>query len=416
MRLFLLCAGGATCMVAFLAMAGCSGAGVPGDTTGGPAGSGGSSGTGDGGAADDVLTVGASGSCSNDASDDGDGDGLTGEDGDCNDCDPGIGPDAVEVDGNQVDDNCNGIVDEVAVCDEGLALDDADPLHAAWAMGICAKADVDGYGVVEARWVDANGNLKTPNPQLGIQDRFGTSVPPLQGERMLVISSGAARTPGQASFCEGESCSGCEDPFDFACFEGNSAPPGFPQDVPGCAGGTNIVDDVGLELRLKAPANATGFRYRFRFYSWEFPEYVCTAYNDQYIALVDPPPEGAINGNISFDSATNPVSVNIAFFDVCSSCQPWASECSGSCPPVPSPCCPAGPGDLAGTGFDGGNSGAGGTSWLETKAPIQGGQEFTIRFAIWDTGDGNLDSTAVLDDFQWLGEPGVNTGTGEVPN
>ena len=33
--------------------------------------------------------------------------------------------------------------------------------------------------------------------------------------------------------------------------------------------------------------------------------------NDQFIALVDPAPKGAINGNISFDSLSNPVSVNV---------------------------------------------------------------------------------------------------------
>lgn len=188
------------------AATGCSGAGVPGDT-GQPAGSGGSTGSsdGDGQGGTALLTVGASGSCGNHPSDDGDGDGLTGEDGDCNDCDGEVGPDAIEVDGNQKDDNCNGIVDEVAVCDQGLALDDTDPLHAAWAMGICAKADVDGYGVVQARWVDANGNTKQASPQFGVLDRFGTAVPPLQGDRLLAISSGAARTPGQPSFCEGES-------------------------------------------------------------------------------------------------------------------------------------------------------------------------------------------------------------------
>jgi hypothetical protein len=44
---------------------------------------------------------------------------------------------------------------------------------------------------------------------------------------------------------------------------------------------------------------------------------VCSSYNDQFIALVNPPPDGSIFGNISFDANANLVSVNIAYFDVC---------------------------------------------------------------------------------------------------
>lgn len=407
--------------VLLAAAAGCSGAGVAGDDDGGtPTGAAGGDddddddGTGSEGGSS-LITAGPGGSCSNPGDQDGDADGVTGDAGDCDDCDASVGPSAVEVEGNNKDDNCNGISDEISNCDEGLALDDGDPMNAAKAMGICQTAAADGYGVVQARWVRANGGQAAASSQVGILDAFGPNVPALQGSKLLAISSGNARIPGQPDACGTESCT----------FSAGSAPAGFPQDVPGCPGDSAINDDIGLELRLKAPANATGFRYRFRFYSFEFPEWVCTAFNDQYIAVVEPAPAGAINGNISFDSALNPVSVNIAFFDACSSCNGFASNCeleaifdpSIQCPPPPSPCCPDGPGALAGTGFDTwASDGAGGTSWLETRAPIQGGQEFTIRFAIWDTGDQALDSTAVLDDFAWLGEPGVDTGTGEVPN
>lgn len=308
---------------------------------------------------------------------------------------------------------CNGpacFTADPEPCDAGLALDDGDAANAAKAIGVCQTVATDGFGLIEAKWVRANGDPAVANAQVGILGSFGSDVAPLEGGKILGLSSGHARVPGQPDACDAESCSNTT----------GTPPPGFPQDVPNCSGATNINDDIGLELRLKAPSNATGFKYKFRFYSFEFPEYVCTEYNDQYIALVSPAPPGAINGNISFDSATNPVSVNIAFFDVCSSCQPWAEVCqseSGQCPPVPSPCCPAGPSGLVGTGFDAWTSdGAGATTWLETTAPVTAGQEFSIRFAIWDTGDSALDSTAVLDGFEWLGTPGVNTGTDQVPN
>ena len=51
--------------------------------------------------------------------------------------------------------------------------------------------------------------------------------------------------------------------------------------------------------------------------------------------------------------------------------------------------------ELQGTGFaEWGDAGA--TSWLQTTAPVTGGDEFMIRFAIWDTGDMALDSTALM--------------------
>jgi hypothetical protein len=124
---------------------------------------------------------------------------------------------------------------------------------------------------------------------------------------------------------------------------------------------------------------------------------------------------GSINGNRSFDSVPNPISVNAAsFFYYCDTCSDWAADCfSGTCPPVPNPCCAGGTAETMGTGFD---VDAGGTAWLQTQAPIDPSGEITIRFAIWDTGDHALDSTALVDNFQWIANGGtVSVGTTPVP-
>ena len=328
------------------------------------------------GAVDDILDV--------------DGDGYTTCDGDCcettQQCEQPalVNPGAVEVtaeDGSESgDENCNGMVDEAAVlCDTGLTLDDADAVHAANALDICDAS----YGLVSAAYTRADGTPFIASQQHGIQTAFGANVVPQLGSSMLTLSSGAARTTGQPDACTSQNCDG----------SGAGTPPtGFPQDVPGCAGGANINDDIALELSLKAPANAKGYSFDFKFYSFEYPEWVCTTFNDQFVALVEPAPEGAINGNIAFDSQTNPVSVNIAFFDVCVGC-------------------PLGTADLEGTGFDTLND-AGATDWLRTQAPITGGEEFTIKFLLWDTGDSAYDSTVLIDNFRWLADPvAVSTGT-----
>lgn len=162
--------------------------------------------------------------------------------------------------------------------------------------------------------------------------------------------------------------------------------------MPACPGSLAINDDIALEVTLRAPSNATGYSYNFDFYSFEYPEWVCTSYNDQYIALVDPAPVGSINGNISFDSLANPVSVNVAFFEVCAGCNLGTAE-------------------LQGTGFDTWDD-AGATSWLVTTAPVGPMEEITIRFTIWDTGDAAWDSTVLLDNFRWIADGGtVDVGT-----
>jgi hypothetical protein len=142
-------------------------------------------------------------------------------------------------------------------------------------------------------------------------------------------------------------------------------------------------------------------------------------------ALVTPPPAGSIGGNISFDSKKNPVSVNLALFDHCdpSTAGIFAFYCDDLdnpgkvCPQPPSPYCSQGPGFLMGTGFGGINEfgDAGSTGWLVTTAPVNGGEKFSIRFAIWDTGDQALDSTVIVDKFRWSADP-VGIGTDEAPN
>jgi hypothetical protein len=286
-----------------------------------------------------------------------------------------------------VDSDGDGACDD-SPCDSGLALDDADPLDAAKALGLChTTMPGTGYGLIDAAYTRAVGTVIPATHQMGIQPGFGTNVTPHEGSSLLALSTGRARTPGQTDACGGPSCQ--ETGL-------GTAPPGFPQDVPGCPATSTINDDVGLTLRLRAPANAAGFSFDFSFYSFEYPEWVCKYYNDQFVAVVNPAPMGSINGNVAFDAQHNPVSVNIGLFDVCQGCALGVSE-------------------LAGTGFDTWKGGpAGATGWLRSSAPVAAGQEFTLRFLIWDAGDQMYDSTILLDHFRWLTTAGP-VGTHPAP-
>jgi hypothetical protein len=372
------------------------------------------------------ITVGAGGgqsACNSKSDEDKDMDGWSTMDGDCNDCDPNVNPGAIEVkvtmaqgDGGipePADEDCDGTIDNVApTCDDNLVLNDPNPNDAAKAIDLCQTASANPatkkdrkWGVLEAKYVSADGTKpRTPGLQTGLLDKFGTNVTTQLGKSMLGLSSGRMRTPGQSGFCPSQGCT---------TMNAGTPPQGFPQGVEGCPAPSNLTihDDIALEVKVRAPTNAVGYKFDFRFYSYEYAEYVCSNYNDQFVALVNPAPPNAINGNISFDSLNHPVSVNIAFFDVCDPAGKltFAQYCPGNCPLPPNPYCEKGTFDLVGTGME---VDAGATSWLQTSAPVTGGEELSIRFAIWDTFDDQVDSSVLVDAFQWTANGGtVTVGT-----
>jgi hypothetical protein len=362
-------------------------------------------------------------------------DGWTPNQGDCNDCDPNVNPGAIDTlhpgaDGGPPtwgDEDCSGVPgDSAKPCDQGLALDDVAAADGAKAIELCATATMSDrkYGVLSAAYVRADGTpFASPALQVGIEPAFGSNVHVQAGQNMLVLSSGHARTVGQPGACNGISCQ--TNPT-------ATPPPGFPQDDPACPPTPAIADDVALEAAVRVPSNATGYGFNFKFYSFEYPDWVCdkSGYNDQFVALVSPPPAGAyvpsgsMFGNISFDSNNHPVSVNMGFFDVCDSTAPtrFATHCrsaGGACPPLPSPYCPLGVSELSGTGFDTWHSGvgpAGATRWLQTQAPATPASILTIRFAMWDAGNAQFDSTTLVDGFFWIATGGsIAVGTTPVP-
>lgn len=64
---------------------------------------------------------------------------------------------------------------------------------------------------------------------------------------------------------------------------------------------------------------------------------------------------------------------------------------------------------MPGAGNDTSTNG-GATGWLSSQAPVQPGEAFTLELMIWDTGDGILDSSVLIDNFSWAeGEVSVAT-------
>ena len=340
-----------------------------------------------------------------------DGDGFTRGDGDCNDCDAAANPGAFDFPENGADEDCvdGDATGDPMVCDSGLAMDSTASDDAARAIGLCkftTEASRE-WGVISTRYTSADGAGALDDAlQTGILPSFGVVDPPV-GSNLTALSSGVARAPDQTGYTDacdwfGEMLLGVPLPPDPTSF-----PAGFPVESPSCPGVTTgeVYNAAALEVRLRVPTNARSLAFASNFYTYEYPEFICSEFNDFFVTLMDPRPEGLANDNVVFDSDGNLVSVNSSLLQVCEPGTHGGKDFA----------CPQGPGLLEGTGFNGtaacgtgdvfgsstGQSRRAATGWLRTTAPVEGGSIVTLRFVIWDSGDPDLDSTVLIDDFQW---------------
>lgn len=342
--------------------------------------------------------------------DDDDGDGYTEAEGDCDDCRRAINPGAYDYAGNKIDEDCSGVTDdEPTDCDVGAALDDPDARAAVQALGLCrwSTPDAQGraktWGVVAARYVKPDG---TPLPEPlshGIMSTFGVNTP-RAGKSFLALSSGTARAPEMPGY---------KDILGFRKGYTSGVPAGYPKESPACPGTVSGMahDGAALELEIRVPTNVKSFRVDQNFFTVEFPGYVCSKYNDFYVLDMEPKVADYPDGNVAFDSAGNPISVNNALLQVCERRTIDGREYT----------CPLGPSSLQGTGFDTVNDDYSpaphaATGWLTTYAPVPPGQTIRLRFAIWDSSDGNLDSTVLVDRFEWVDTEQRGTNPSDGPN
>lgn len=390
---------------------------------GGNGGVGGNGGAGgQGGATTSAVTVtvtttsanggaGGAGGCQSGPNDDSDNDGFTPATGDCNDCDAAVNPDAIEAQTlpgeTPRDENCDGQIDEpIPACDGNLAIDDPLAANAAKAIDICkVSSGPSDWGLVDASWVLADGAPAPAVPEYdlghGILDNFGPNVAVRHGDSLLALSTGTARRPLDAGYVD------TNYPKNYQ----SGQPAGFPKEAPACPGVTTgqANDAAALQVTLRAPSNATGLAFDFTFYTHEFPVWVCTPFNDLFVAMLAPIPAGQTDGNISFDSQGNPVSVNNVFLEACGCQNGPPCQAGGK-----TYACGLGTGPLLDTGFgvsQFSQDGNGATGWLTTSSPVTAGETIQLRFAILDSSDGILDSTVLTDNFRWItqGQPIVQT-------
>jgi hypothetical protein len=405
-----------------------------------------------------TCTAGGCQSC-NSATTDCDGDGWKVSEGDCCDdptcaSDPKqINPGAVEFLGNSIDENCNGLLGmadtlDTSSCDSALTSNSAIGNDAAKAVGLCrfttsmpATPQQRTWGVISAQWLRADGSALGALDAHSIRSGFGTSMPAQEGSKLLVISSGIAADatqtlPGPNG---GPMNTQSNDHIDLAtnistctlstCIKDWFSTPNPPlkaanalPTAPMCGmpSSDNLAEDsVMLRLVIRAPTNARSFTFRARFLSVEYPEFVCSEFNDQFVALVDTPsgsprplPNPVDKNLMTYEKNGSkwPIGINVAGgTDLFSVCDTQATNPTCWEMPVSTLSCMSGSSQLAGTGFEAPNVGdcteGGATAWLTTTGSVIPGQLVELRLAIWDVGDTQLDSTALIDQFTWSSQP-----------
>jgi hypothetical protein len=151
---------------------------------------------------------------------------------------------------------------------------------------------------------------------------------------------------------------------------------------------------VALKVALDPPAGATAFSFDWKYFSLDYPEWVCSQYVDNAGVFV--------NGANVLNFHGHPVSANTVM-EVCESGATGfgqgAVQSSHVCPNDPSPAS-----SLQGTGFHepiGARMHGGSSEWHTTTVPVMQGSTYTVIFGIWDSVDGTLKSTVLFDNWQW---------------
>ncbi len=352
-----------------------------------------------------------------------DGDGWTACDGDCCEdvsCSEGhpekVNPGAIEYPGDQIDNDCNPATldgDAYMTCSDAAYFGPASSTKLLKAMDLCQfttespPLSQKTWGVISAALTLADGSsVQVPKDvQVGVLSHYGPNVTPRHGLTMAALSTGTARAEGDPDFVYPQNG---PDPGQTGNFNANTASP-LPPDyvaahggvlpspcvvcnIPGCE---TARDPVNLKVRLRAPTNLSAFTFDFSFYTAEYPQNLCTQYDDFFLTLLDaqqPLPDIPPDKNVVFDSQLDPVSVNNAFFPICLGCVDGTSP-------------------LVGTGMGGWNGAlndGASTGWLRTQVPVTPGDTIELRFIVWDGFDGNVDSLVLLDRFRFRDPDPIN--------
>ncbi len=153
-----------------------------------------------------------------------------------------------------------------------------------------------------------------------------------------------------------------------------------------------VHDATEWVLALKVPPGAHALSFRFQFFGTDYPAFVCSEFNDLFVAIAESPLRAT--ANVCVDGNGEAISASSPLLTVCAN--GTTAQTMHCAQPVTG---------LDGTGYsddDGtGHAGGGSTGWRTTSLPVTPGEALTLRLILFDVGDGILDSAVLLDDFRW---------------
>ena len=348
-----------------------------------------------------------------------DGDGWTVCNGDCNDNNKLVNPGAFEVPGDGIDNDCDGVIDNpvTTLCGGGAqkfaGVTGTDVINA---MDICqfttanAPLPMKKWGVIAATQTHADGSAATAaeaqNNQTAIKTSFGTGgVVPKKNATLAVISSGKARAaadPGWVSPIAGTSfTSSIAFPGGGALGTYTSAHGGGLLPGKCSAGNCPVGSGANDSIDIRLQIRVPTNAQGFS-YDFRF-------FSAEYQSFQCTPFNDYYLASLTSGVGGIPADHNISFDSLNNAVSVnngFFQDCGGNGKSCGT--CPYGVGALAGTGFDQVNGGS--TEWLTTDSPILPGETMILELMVFDVSDHIYDTLVLLDNFRWSLTP-VTLGT-----
>ena len=271
---------------------------------------------------------------------------------------------------------------------------DDDPWHA-FSLNCPGGPQVDGT-------IDLTGPAQLYVHQGNLGTFAPPPFPPREGDKFVILSSGAAQDLTIPGHYASTSISGADTPLPPPLQPVNVSATQDCYENPGLVGtgdcsntiqeqwdqGSGAHDYAEMRFTTTVPLGTFGFTYDFAMFSTEYPVFYQSSFNDMYIAWLE---SEQWTGNISFDDMGHPISLNAGFLDYKDA--PNMYDC-------PAPCQAP---ELQGTAMQG----HAGTRWLTTTAGVTPGETIELVLAVFDLTDSILDTVILLDNFQWACEGGA---------
>jgi hypothetical protein len=342
-----------------------------------------------------------------------DGDGWTRCDGDCAETSPGlvspadVNPGALEIPGDGIDNDCDPTTTDQGVsptCSSGPLVAGVTPLDLAKAMDICQLAapnpplDQKKPGLLDATFLLADGSSPSA-AQLDAMASLQTAVLSKFGD-VIVPHKGATLAGLSTGKMRDESSADFVPSAPGTDLGSASSPPA----VYLAAHGGLLPGQTGCNGVCPSGAGAfDSIRLRLTLraptnataFSLDF-----VFFSAEYGARSCSPYNDAFLALSQTQAPGIPLDRNIAF-DAVANPLLVNSMLFDQCSALGCNTCPFGATPLAGTGMESG----GGTRWLTIDAPILRGETFQLDLMIFDVTDGSGDSHVLLDNFRWFTPP-----------